>query len=85
VGGITVTDNGDQTGTLAYAQQYKISSDWNKGVALTTLEAADFNGSGTPGLWTVNAAGQADAYVISCLSTTTHTGSIQRTHSAKLS
>jgi len=83
--GITVTDNGNQTGSLAYAQQYKISADWNKGVALTTLEAADFSGSGTPDLWTVNAAGNAEAYVVSDLSTTTLTGSIKRTHAEQLS
>ena len=83
--GITVTDNGNETGTLAYAQQYKISSGWNKGVALTTLEAADFGGTGTPDLWTVNAAGKADAYVVSRLSTTTHSGSIHRTESENLS
>jgi hypothetical protein len=83
--GVTVTDNGDQTGDLAYAQQYEISSDWNQGVALSSLEAADFSGSGTPDLWAVTPAGEAEAYVVSDLSTTTGTGSIELTHSADLS
>ena len=83
--GVTVADNGDQTGDLAYAEQYKISDDWNKGVALSSLEAADFSGSGTPDLWAVTPDGQAEAYVVRDLSTTTGTGSIKRTHSESLS
>ncbi len=67
--GLTVTNNGDETGTLGYTQ-YHISAGWNKGVALSTLEAADFNGDGVPDLWTVTPAGQARAYQISNLSAT---------------
>jgi hypothetical protein len=83
--GVTVTDNGDQTGDLAYAQQYEISSDWNQGVALSSLEAADFSGSGTPDLWAVTPAGEAEAYVVCDLSATTGTGSIKLAHSEDLS
>jgi hypothetical protein len=83
--GVTVTDNGDQTGDLAYARQYKISSDWNKGAALSSIEAADFSGSGTPDLWAVTPAGEAKAYVVCDLSATTGTGSIRLTHSENLS
>jgi hypothetical protein len=54
-------------------------------VALSSLEAADFSGSGTPDLWAVNPEGRADAYEVFGLSTTTGTGSIKRTHSEQLS
>jgi hypothetical protein len=80
--GITVTDNGNQTGTMAYSQ-YKVSCAWNKGVKLTTLEAANFNGSVTPGLWAVDTNAVARAYVVSGLSTT-HNARIKQVASSKL-
>ena len=67
--GVTFTDNGDGTGSVAYTQ-YKISAAWNKGKALATLEAADFDADGVPDLWGVTPAGVATAYVISHLSLT---------------
>jgi hypothetical protein len=67
--GLTATDNGNGTGTLAYTQ-YQISANWNKGKPLSTLEAADFGGDGEPGLWAVTPSGVATAYRISDLSTT---------------
>jgi hypothetical protein len=67
--GVTFTDNGNGTGTIAYTQ-YKISADWNKGRPLSTLEAADFDGDGVPDLWAVTPDGVATAYLISCLSAT---------------
>jgi hypothetical protein len=67
--GLTATDNGNGTGTLAYTQ-YKISANWNKGVPLSTLEAADFDRDGVPDLWAVTQSGVARAYRISALSTT---------------
>jgi hypothetical protein len=81
--GIKVTDNGDETGTMTYTQ-YKVSCDWNKGVNLTTLEAANFDGSVTPGLWAVGTNAVAKAYVVSGLSTK-HTATIKAVASAKLS
>lgn len=65
--GMTFTDNGDGTGSIAYTQ-YQLSSNWNKGQALSTLEAADFNGDGVPDLWAVTPSGTAIAYVVSDLS-----------------
>jgi hypothetical protein len=65
--GLTPTDNGDGTGTLAFTQ-YKIAAHWNKGRPLATLEAADFNGDGVPDLWAVTPAGVATAYQVSHLS-----------------
>jgi hypothetical protein len=65
--GVTFTDNGDGTGAIGYTQ-YQLSSNWNKGQPLSTLEAADFDGSGVPDLWTVTPSGVATAYVISQLS-----------------
>lgn len=67
--GLTFTDNGDGTGTIAYTQ-YKISTCFSKGQPLSTLEAADFDGDGVPDLWAVTPAGIATAYLISGLSTT---------------
>jgi hypothetical protein len=67
--GLTATDNGNGTGTIAYTQ-YKISGNFRKGRPLATLEAADFDGDGVPDLWTVNPSGVARAYRISGLSTT---------------
>lgn len=67
--GLTFTDNGDGTGTIAYTQ-YKISASFSKGKPLSTLEAADFDGDGVPDLWAVTPAGIATAYLISGLSTT---------------
>lgn len=60
---VKFTDNGDFTGTLAYTQ-YEVSATWNKGAALSTLEAADINGDGVPDLWTVTPAGDAMAYFV---------------------
>jgi hypothetical protein len=67
VDGLTFTDNGDGTGSIAYTQ-YQLSSNWNKGQALSTLEAADFNGDGVPDLWAVTPSGTAIAYLVSDLS-----------------
>lgn len=67
--GVTFTDNGDFTGTLAYTQ-YQISTNWNRDTTLSTLEAADINGDGVPDLWAVTPAGAVTAYLISDLSTT---------------
>jgi len=67
--GVTFTDNGDGTGTISYTQ-YKIATHWNKGVPLTTLEAADFDHDSVPDLWAVTPAGKAIAYRISGLSAT---------------
>jgi hypothetical protein len=66
--GVTFTDNGNGTGTIAYTQ-YKISASFYKGQPLSTLEAADFDGDGVPDLWAVTPAGVATAYLISNLST----------------
>ena len=73
--GISVADNGDNTGTLSYTNSYPIydgtsGHTWNKGTALHTLEAADINGDGTPDLWTVDGSGNVTAYLVSGLSTT---------------
>jgi hypothetical protein len=65
--GLTPTDNGDGTGTLAFTQ-YKIANHWNKRQPLSTLEAADFNGDGVPDLWAVTPSGVATAYRVSQLS-----------------
>jgi hypothetical protein len=81
--GIKVTDNGNETGTMSYIQ-YDVARHWNKGVSLTTLEAADFDGSVTPGLWAVGTNAVAKAYVVSHLSTT-RTARIKAVASAKLS
>jgi hypothetical protein len=62
-------DNGDGTGTLSYTQ-YRISSHWQRGMPLSTLEAADLNGDGVPDLWAVTPDGIVRAYLISRLSTT---------------
>jgi hypothetical protein len=67
--GVTFTDNGDGTGSIGYTQ-HLLSSNWNKGQPLSTLEAADFDGSGVPDLWTVTPSGVATAYVVSHLSAT---------------
>ncbi len=67
--GVTFTDNGNGTGSVAYTQ-YELSSDWNKGQPLSTLEAADFDGDGVPDLWAVTPSGIAIAYAISDLSAT---------------
>ena len=66
--GVTYVDNGDGTGSISYTQ-YQLSSDWNKGQALSTLEAADFDGDGVPDLWAVTPSGTATAYIVSQLST----------------
>jgi hypothetical protein len=81
--GVKVTDNGNETGTMTYTQ-YEVSHRWNKGVSLPTLEAADFDGSVTPGLWAVGRNAVAKAYVVSDLSAE-HTAKIKAVASAKLS
>ena len=80
--GVKVTDNGDNTGTIAYTQ-YVIACHWNKGTGLTTLEAADFDGSGTAGLWAVSTTGEVKAYRISGLSTS-HPAVIKQVAAARL-
>lgn len=67
--GVTFTDNGNGTGTIAYTQ-YKISANWNKRQPLSTMEAADFDGDDVPDLWAVTPDGVATGYLISGLSTT---------------
>ncbi len=65
--GLTFTDNGDGTGAIAF-HQYRISDNWNHGVPLSTVEAADFTGDGIPDLWTVTAQGTVTADVVTDLS-----------------
>jgi hypothetical protein len=65
--GVNFTDNGDGAGSISYTQ-YKISSDFNQGQPLSTLEAADFDGDGVPDLWAVTPSGIATAYIITDLS-----------------
>ncbi|MFU8854233.1 hypothetical protein ACNAW0_25080 [Micromonospora sp. SL1-18] len=66
--GVTLADNGDGTGSLTHTQ-YRVAANWNTGVAISTLWAADINGDGTPDLWTVLPDGTYRAYLISGLST----------------
>ncbi|MFI6331533.1 hypothetical protein ACIBBG_24905 [Micromonospora chersina] len=66
--GVTMVDNGDGTGSLNFTQ-YQVAANWNTGVAIGTLEAADINLDGTPDLWTVMTDGTYRAYLISGLST----------------
>ena len=65
--GVTAHDNGDGTGALSYTQ-YLISPHWQRGKALSTLEAANLDGNGVPDLWAVTPDGIARAYLISHLS-----------------
>jgi hypothetical protein len=81
---VTVTADGSQTGTLTYTQ-YKLANRWNAGATLTTLEAADFGGAATAGLWTVDSAGIAHTYLVSGLSAKKHTGIICLAHTQHLS
>ncbi|MFC4019593.1 hypothetical protein ACFOW4_16845 [Micromonospora sp. GCM10011542] len=67
--GVTMVDNGDGTGTLNHTQ-YQVAANWNTGVAIRTLQAADINADGTPDLWTVLPDGTHRAYLVSGLSTT---------------
>ena len=67
--GVTAHDNGNSTGTFSYTQ-YLISPHWNRGKALSTLEAADLNGGGVPDLWAVSPDGTVRAYIITNLSAT---------------
>lgn len=60
---VTVTSNGDATGTIAYTQ-YLIESAWSTASA-QTFEAADITGKGLPDIWTVDAAGNVTATLIS--------------------
>ena len=71
--GIGVHDNGDSTGTIDYTQ-YRIADGWNTGATPSTLQAADFGGGDTPGLWTVTPDGVATAYKVGNLSPTGTTG-----------
>ncbi|MFG2056779.1 hypothetical protein ACGFI9_22425 [Micromonospora sp. NPDC048930] len=66
--GVTMVDNGDGTGSLNVTQ-YQVAANWNTGVAIGTLEAADINLDGTPDLWAVLTDGTYRAYLISGLST----------------
>ncbi|WUR61038.1 hypothetical protein OHS32_06490 [Micromonospora chokoriensis] len=67
--GVTMTDNGDGTGTLSYTQ-YRLATGWNTGVAISSLIAADQNADGVADLWAVFPDGSVRAYLISNLSTT---------------
>ncbi|MGW3604316.1 hypothetical protein [Micromonospora sp. NPDC005161] len=67
--GVTMTDNGDGTGTLAYTQ-YRLASGWNTGVAISGLTAADLNADGVADLWAVFPDGTVRAYLILKLSAT---------------
>ncbi|MGW3787139.1 hypothetical protein ACWD5Z_21320 [Micromonospora chokoriensis] len=67
--GVTMTDNGDGTGTLSYTQ-YRLASGWNTGVTISSLIAADLNADGVTDLWAVFPDGSVRAYLISNLSTT---------------
>ena len=51
--GVTMTDNGDGTGTLAY-KQYRLASGSNTGVAISGLTAADLNADGVADLWAIS-------------------------------
>ncbi|MET7961574.1 hypothetical protein ABZ356_10375 [Micromonospora zamorensis] len=62
-----MVDNGDGTGTLTHTQ-YQVAANWNTGVAISVLQAADVNADGTPDLWTVLPNGTYRAYLISGLS-----------------
>ncbi|MEU4679965.1 hypothetical protein [Micromonospora sp. NPDC023737] len=66
--GVTMVDNGDGTGTLTHTQ-YQVAANWNTGVTIGTLEAADINTDGTPDLWAVFTDGTYRAYLISDLTT----------------
>ncbi|MET8912577.1 hypothetical protein [Micromonospora sp. NPDC004551] len=65
--GVTMLDNGDGTGSLMH-NQHQVAANWNTGVAISTLQAADINLDGTPDLWTVLPDGTYRAYLISGLS-----------------
>ncbi|MFG2051353.1 hypothetical protein ACGFIW_28470 [Micromonospora sp. NPDC048935] len=67
--GVTMTDNGDGTGTLSYTQ-YRLASGWNAGVAISGLTTADLNADGVADLWAVFPDGTVRAYLISNLSAT---------------
>lgn len=60
--GVTFTDHGDFTGSLAFTQT-ELSVNWNRGVALADLQAADFGGDGVPDLWAIGTDGSVTAYV----------------------
>ncbi|WFE33342.1 hypothetical protein [Micromonospora sp. WMMD975] len=80
--GVTMADNGDGTGTLTHTQ-YQVAANWNTGVAISTLWAADINTDGTPDLWTVLPNGTYRAYLISCLSNS-GTATVTATHAHRL-
>ncbi|WFE50660.1 hypothetical protein [Micromonospora sp. WMMD1155] len=65
--GVTMVDNGDGTGTLTHSQ-YQVAANWNTGVAINTLHAADINSDGTADLWAVFPNGTYRAYLVSGLS-----------------
>ncbi|MET8837253.1 hypothetical protein ABZV78_25510 [Micromonospora sp. NPDC004540] len=80
--GVSLVDNGDGTGSLTYTQ-HQVAANWNTGVAISTLWAADINADGTPDLWTVLADGTYRAYLISGLSTS-GTATVTATRSQRL-
>jgi hypothetical protein len=57
------------TGTLSYTA-YQLSSNWQQGAQLSTLELTDFDGDGVPDIWAVTPAGDATPFTISNLSAT---------------
>ncbi|MEO3777179.1 hypothetical protein ABGB16_10080 [Micromonospora sp. B11E3] len=67
--GVTIVDNGDGTGSLSRTQ-YQVAANWNTGVEISTLWAADINADGAPDLRTVLPDGTARAYLVSGLSQT---------------
>ena len=64
---LAMTDHGDMTGTLAHTQ-YEISSSWNPGIPLSTLQITDVNRDGVPDLWTVDTNGVLTTHLVSGLS-----------------
>ncbi|MDG4811180.1 hypothetical protein O7634_30870 [Micromonospora sp. WMMD1120] len=64
---VMMVDQGDGISMLAHTQ-YQVAVNWNTGVAITTLQAADINADGTPDLWTALSDGTYRAYLISGLS-----------------
>jgi hypothetical protein len=73
------------TTALTYTAQYRLAKNWNKGVGLATLEAADFGGAATAGLWTVSPAGVATSYTVGDLCAARHSGKVRATHVQPLS
>lgn len=63
-----VTFDGD-SGRLSY-QQYRLSANFLRGAATTTLRLTDFDADGVPDIWGVSADGSVTAYRVSGLSAT---------------